>query len=243
MSDALTAAVHSMQGDLRYMDTISQNMVNIATPGYRRAIPLAQPFGAAMAAAQDTAAGPRQPSAPSLSSVLDLTPGALRQTGKPWDLAISGDGYFAVETAQGPAYTRAGEFRLDAGGRLVTGDGHPVQGVGGDIVLSGSAAQIDHAGRITQNGETVGQLKVVRFGPGVALHKTGAGLLQAGDPGAGAAVADPELQVGYLENSNVVPMREMVMMMETTRHFEAAQKLYQGYDEALSSAIQKLGAF
>jgi len=240
MSNALTAAVQSMQGDLRYMETISQNMVNIGTPGYRRSIPLSRPFGEAMRAA-GAAAG--APIAPALTSVLDLSTGSVKQTGRAWDVAIGGEGYFEVSTAQGPAYTRAGDFRLDAGGRLVTQAGLPVQGLGGDLVLNGPNATIDHAGNVVQDGENLGQIKIVRFADPRALVKGASGLLQAAGPGLGAIETKPELQPGYLENSNVTPLREMVLMMETTRHFEAAQKLFQGYDEMLGTAIQKLGEF
>lgn len=242
MSNALIASVQSMQNDLRRMDTISQNMVNIATPGYKRTIPVAGAFDAMLAApAQGAPASPAQ--APTVNSVLDLSAGAFKQTNKPFDLAIAGDGYFELATPEGPAYTRAGDFHLDARGRLVSQAGYALQGMQGDLVLNGAAAAIDHGGRITQDGASVGQVKLVRFADPRALVKNGAGLLQAVAGMDGATEAKPELQVGYLENSNVTPMREMVSMMETTRHFEAAQKLFQGYDEKIASAIQKLGQF
>jgi len=241
LTNALTAVVHSMQGDLRYMETISQNMVNIATPGYRRSIPLSQPFGELMQAAGPDKAAAR--AAPALTSVLDLSTGPLKQTNKAWDIAITGEGYFEIGTAQGPAYTRAGDFRLDASGRLVTQGGMPVQGMSGDIILNGPNASIDHAGNIVQDEVRIGQIKIVRFTDAKALVKTASGLLQPASPDNGTVEAKAELQVGYLEQSNVTPMREMVLMMETTRHFEATQKLFQGYDEMLGSAIQKLGQF
>ena len=250
MSNALITAVHSMQNDLRRMETVSQNMVNIATPGYKRAMPLASVFIDALQAADSAhGAGVTAPggAAPQLSSVLDLSPGPLKQTGKPWDLAIAGEGFFELDTPQGPAYTRAGDFRIDARGRLVSQSGYPVQGLQGELLINngggaGAAAAIDHSGRIVQDGVTVGQLKLVRFSAPHALVKNGAGLLQA--TGQQQAIeARPDLQVGFLESSNVTPMREMVSMMETTRHFEAAQKMFQGYDEKISSAIQKLGQF
>lgn len=246
MSNALIAAVQSMQNDMRRMETVSQNMVNIATPGYKRAMPVANAFSEAMGAA--AAAGPlAQPGgAPTLTSVLDLSPGPLKQTGKPWDLAIAGDGFFELDTPEGPAYTRAGDFRVDGRGRLVSQAGFAVQGMQGELLVNGgagAAAVIDHSGRIVQDGATIGQIKLVRFDDPKALVKNAAGLLQASGKHSAATEAHPELQVGFLESSNVTPMREMVSMMETTRHFEAAQKLFQGYDEKLSSAIQKLGQF
>lgn len=246
MSNALIAAVESMQNDMRRMETVSQNMVNIATPGYKRAIPVTTPFSAAMDAAgmpQAMNASATATGVSALTSVLDMSAGAVKHTGKPWDLAISGEGFFEVATPEGLAYTRAGDFRLDARGRLVTQNGMAVQGLQGELVMNGPNASVDHSGKITQDGEVVGQLKLVRFADMRTLTKNGTGLLMPAAGSAAPLAAQPELQVGFLESSNVTPMREMVSMMETTRHFEAAQKMFQGYDDKLASAIQKLGQF
>lgn len=240
MSNAFVAAIHSMQNDMRTMETVSQNMVNIATPGYKRAIAVAPAFGQALAQAQAPAWQAQLPAA--VSSVLDLSSGTVKQTGQALDLAISGDGFFELETPEGLAYTRAGDFRRDAQGRLVSQQGFAVQGLGGALQM-GPGATIDAQGRVMHDGREVGQLKLVRFADTRLLHKTGAGLLQPAAGAAGTTDPRPELQVGFLEGSNVTPMREMMALMQTTRHFEAAQKLYQGYDEALGSAIQKLGQF
>ncbi|MGZ3182510.1 MAG: flagellar hook-basal body protein [Telluria sp.] len=231
MSNALVSAIDSMQHDLRRMDTVSQNIANMATPGYRRAIPATQPFGQAL----DAAAAADAPRAG-----VDLSTGALRQTGRALDLAIAGDAWFELATPEGPAYTRAGDFALDAQGRLVGQGGFPVQGLAGELLLAPTPATVDHAGRISQDGRTVGQLKLVRFADPKAVTKGAHGLLQAAG---GVQAAQAEIRSGVLEASNVVPLREMVALMETTRHFEAAQRLYQGYDEMLGSAIQKLGQF
>ncbi len=250
MTNALIAAVQSMQNDLQYMESISQNMVNMATPGYKRSIPVTQAFGDAMRAAgatttDSTATGPKANAfssvAPSIGSVFDLTAGPVKQTGRPWDIAITGEGYFELATPDGPAYTRAGDFHLDGSGRLVSATGFAVQGQSGDIILNGNNATIDHSGQVMQDGVTVSQIKVMQFKDGKAMQKTPAGLLRSG--GATGVETPAELQVGYLESSNVTPLREMIAMMETTRHFEAAQKLFQGYDEMLRTAIQKLGEF
>ncbi len=245
MTNALTAAVQSMQNDLRHMETISQNMVNIATPGYKRAIPIAQVFWEALSSAeQDGVEMSFGGLTPVLGNALDLSPGPIKQTGRPWDIAILGDGFFELATPDGTAYSRAGNFRLDRAGRLVSEGGFAVQGVNGDIVLNGADATIDHLGHIVQEGEIVGQIKVVRFADTKTLFKTANGLLQPASASNTASVeSTPELQVGHLESSNVSSMREMVLMMETTRHFESAQKLFQGYDDTLGNAIRKLGEF
>lgn len=239
MSNALATAIDSMQNDLRRMDTLSQNMVNVSTPGYRRALPAAPAFERALAAAQPAGGAAAPPPLPSV----DLTHGAVKPTGRAWDLAIDGDGYFELATPAGLAYTRAGDFALDARGRLVSPAGYPVQGLQGDIVLDGPAATVGPDGRITQDGREVGQVRIVRFAGAGALRPAATGLLEPVPGAAPEAATRAQLLSGHLEGSNVAPMREMVALLQTTRHFESAQKLYQGYDEMLGSAIQKLGQF
>jgi flagellar basal-body rod protein FlgG len=243
MSNALVIAIDSMQNDLRRMDTLSQNMVNVSTPGYRRALPAAPAFERALAAAQPARDASVPAAAQPAAVAVDLTHGAIKPTGRDWDLAIDGDGYFELSTPDGLAYTRAGDFALDARGRLVSGAGYPVQGLQGDIVLDGPAATVSRDGRIVQDGREIARLRIVRFADARSLQPTAYGALRPA-PG---AVPEPDtraqLLTGHLESSNVAPMREMVAMLQTTRHFESAQKLYQGYDEMLGSAIQKLGQF
>ncbi|MES2933129.1 MAG: flagellar hook-basal body protein [Pseudomonadota bacterium] len=259
MTNALIAAAHSMHNDLRYMDTISQNMVNMTTPGYKRSIPVTQAFGDVMYAAggaatsgsssigtNHTGVNAFSGLTPVMSHTLDMSTGPVKQTGRPWDVAIVGDGYFEVATSDGSAYTRAGDFHLDRSGRLVSVAGFAVQGKSGDIVVNGNNAVIDHAGNVMQEGVSVGQIKIVQFKDGNSLLKTPDGLLRPDSAnGTVATISEvpAELQAGYLESSNVTPLREMISMMETTHHFEAAQKLFQGYDEMLRTAIQKLGEF
>jgi flagellar basal-body rod protein FlgG len=243
MSNALVTAIDSMQNDMRQMETLSQNMVNISTPGYRRAIPSAPAFAHALAAAQPAGLAAPATAAPAAQAAVDLSHGAVKQTGRAWDLAIDGDGYFELATPEGPVYTRAGDFALDARGRLVSQSGFAVQGSQGDIVLNGPDAAIGRDGRITQDGREVGQLRIVRFANAAALERSPSGALRAAAGATGEIDTRAQLLSGHLEGSNVAPMREMVAMLQTTRHFESAQKLYQGYDEMLGSAIQKLGQF
>ncbi|MFZ6659021.1 flagellar hook-basal body protein [Undibacterium sp. TJN19] len=248
MANALISAVQSMQNDLQYLDTISQNMVNVATTGYKRAVPTSKPL---VSLFDDVMKGTEQAGDVSqsqqksgvLGSVLDLSTGPIKQTGKPWDMAIASDGYFELMTPDGLGYTRAGDFHVDGSGRLVSSQGYAVQGLGGDIQVRGSDITVDHTGRILQGDHQIAQLKIVRFAEPKKMVKTINGLLQPASAENQAMESQPEIQVGFLENSNVTPMREMVAMMETTRHFESAQKLFQGYDEMLNTAIQKLGEF
>lgn len=235
MDPILALTLHSMHDDLGRLEKIGMNLSNLATPGYKRDISVVRPFGTLV----DAAGGAR------LESVSDVAAGSLRPGGGPLDVALAGDGFFEIATDNGPAYTRQGDFRIDARGRLVTARGQAVQGVGGDLVLTGTTPTIDSAGRVTETGangpRAVGQIKVVRFDRHASLQRLGDGLFAAGSGMVSASDAEAKVQQGSLENSNVSSVHEMVQMMQTVRHFESVQRATQGYDDMIGMAIRKLG--
>jgi flagellar basal-body rod protein FlgG len=147
-----------------------------------------------------------------------------------------------VETEQGVAYTRQGNFRLDAAGRLVTQQGRTVLGLSGPIQLAPGAPRIDAQGRVFEAGaaQPQAQLRIVDFAPGAVLERLGDGLVRIqGDPQ--PVPAATELRQGFLENSNVEPLREMLQLLQSVRHMETLQKVALGYDEMLASSIRRLG--
>ncbi|MGE5451528.1 MAG: flagellar basal-body rod protein FlgF [Acidobacteriota bacterium] len=161
--------------------------------------------------------------------------GANRETGRDLDVAISGQGFFAVQGQQGEAYTRAGAFSLDAEGGLMV-NGHPVLGDGGPITLPPfTRVAIAQDGTISiqppgqQTMQPVDKLKLVTAAPG-SLTKNEAGLIvsRTGDP----LPVDEKVQVqsGHLEGSNVSAIDEMVATMTLNRDFELQMKLYKAAD-------------
>lgn len=236
-SIALTAA--SLQLDLQRMNIIANNAANALTPGFRSELLVA----AGQASTSETLPSSGYQSAPASYIAFDKSPGTPRTTSNPLDLALLGEGYFEVQTAQGPAYTRQGAFRLDARGRLVTQSGLAVSGVGGDIVLSTGAPVIDQTGKITEQGKQVGQIKVVGFAPNAQLLNIGEGLYMPSGGVRGADVAVPRLAQGQLESSNVDSAREMAKLVETYRHFEGSSRVLQAYDEMRDKTFSTLGQF
>ena len=237
MDPILSAVLGSMQADMARMDRVAMNIANVRTPGYKREVVTAMPFGARVEAAD----------APRLAVHTDSRPGTLKSTGQPLEFALAGPGWFEVQTAQGPAYTRQGSFRLDAAGRLVTQQGHAVMGVGGEIVLASATPDVDASGRVfeapggARDPAPVAQLKVVQFERDAVLERLGDGLvLPRGTPVLAADNA-VRVQQGFLENSNVSQLHEMVRLIETVRHLETLQKVALGYDEMLGASIRKLG--
>lgn len=256
MQPTLAIALAGMQDDMNHLDRVAQNMVNMATPGYKREVVLARPFVDVMddvAAAADGAV--TSDIAASLTRPLllvDTSAGSLKPTGQPLDLALSGDGYFEISTDQGTAYTRQGDFQVDAKGRLVTSAGDAVMGKSGEIRLATRTPVIDSAGNVTEpnapasaglpaDGLPVAQLKIVRFESTREMRHLGAGLLSAGATPTVVSDATARVHQGQLEASNTNTMQEMVQVMQTMRHFESMQKAVQGYDDLMGTAIQKLG--
>lgn len=227
MIDALTAAAASMSNDLARMTSLGHNLANASTPGYKRHLAAgADPFMQALQAA-------------------DHKHGTLRPTGAALDVAIGGDGFFEVRTEAGLAYTRRGDFRIDATGQLVTHAGHQVMGTAGPLVLRSASPVIGKDGRVVDGEQEVGQLKIVHFAKPQQLTRAGDGGLFTATEAATATQEHqaPKLYQGHLEASNVNTASEMVKLIETVRHFEAMQKVVHSSDEMTERALRKLGEF
>jgi len=251
MNEILAVALSSMQQDMNRLDRVASNLANVTTPGFKREILVTPPFGDSIEAAMGAA---RPSPGPAAAPVVltDHRPGTLRITSQPLDLAIEGDAYFEVQTSSGPAFTRQGDFQVDARGRLVTSRGEPVMGTAGEIILSSQRPVIDPDGKVTEPlaaggpgsgspGTVIGQLKLVRLEDPAGLRRLGNG--QVATSGQAHPVDDGQARVrqGALENSNVSSAQEMVQLMQTMRHFESMQRVAQGYDEMLGASIRKLG--
>jgi flagellar basal-body rod protein FlgF len=236
--DAIAIAEIGMQNALQRMNSISQNLANVSTVGYKKAVAVTRPFDSFLVeqAARDAAL-------PTVQTMVDPSAGTLRQTGNPLDLAVDGEGYFEVRNDTGVAYTRRGDLRLDPRGRLTTQQGYAVMGLGGELAVSGTSVSIDGKGEVRQGAHSIGQIKLVRFANPEALLPLGNGLFEQGGARLADKGVDGAIRVGYQENSNVNSAQEMVRLTETMRHFESMQKIVQGYDDLYEKAIRKLGEF
>ena len=234
MADVLSITAASMAMDMQRLATISHNLANATTPAFRRELSTTRPFFEWVDSVS------LQAPLPQVRSLIDQRPGTLRQTGAPLDVAIEGPGWFEVMSPDGPAYTRRGDFQLDARGVLVTHQGFAVMGQSGEITLGNGPVRIDGQGRVFDADRNAGQLRVVEFARPAALVDAGDGVFRADDAGA-TPVAQPAVRQGHLENGNVQTVGEMVRLIETMRRFETSQKLIQGVDEVLGRAIRTLG--
>ena len=179
---------------------------------------------------------------------LDTSQGDLLSTENPLDLAISGDGFFKIQTEQGVRYTRNGNFGLNAQGILVSSEGNAVLGTNGAPItintedISDEGISINNAGEIEVDEAIVGTLDVVNFTDTGLLKKEGNSLLKYEGPETDETVPDFfEVKQGQLEQSNVEVVKEMTNMIETNRYYESFQKLMQTIDDLNAKVISDVG--
>jgi flagellar basal-body rod protein FlgF len=153
--------------------------------------------------------------------------GAVQTTGNPLDLAINGDAYFAIQTAQGERYTRDGSFSLDGTGRLVTMDGQPVLGESGAITVPLQAGEIrvDAKGQVSTKQALLGRLRLVEFSGKAHLEAVGGNLFRADRAPDATKAGIATVVQGAIEKSNAQPTVEMSRLIEINRSYELTSKL------------------
>jgi flagellar basal-body rod protein FlgF/flagellar basal-body rod protein FlgG len=225
MSSGYYAACAGLMTRTQALDTIANNLANVSTPGFRASH---NAFTAALATANDSPLSALNQDANEYGSLsatrLDTTQGALVPTGNNLDLAIEGPGYFRVQTAGGPVYTRGGNFRVSPQGQLITSEGDPVLGDGGPITIVGEPVSISTDGTISTNGAIAGRLKLVEFPPATALESMGSTYYTA-PAGAEVAAVKSQVRQGSLESSNVNPVTSVVELITAQRQVETMRRV------------------
>ena len=232
----------------RRLEVLANNLANVNTPGFKRDVPT---FHARLAEAfeQGTATPGRSPKddaggGVTLNGVVtDFSPGEIKRTSIPTDIAIVGDGFFQVQSEDGePLLTRAGNFALSGQGELITQDGgyHVLDAAGTPVVLAPDQPwHVTNDGYVVQQDTAVG-LGIVAPGSVSDLIKVGENLFKPLADVEAVAANDRNVRQGYLEMSGVNPTLEMMTLIETTRAFEANTKLIQHQDDMISSLISRV---
>jgi flagellar basal-body rod protein FlgF len=232
---------------------VANNIANIGTNGYRAEVTSNLAFASLLVrrVAHDniTPFGPAsgEPIGRVGTGVLvnvsrpDLTQGPLQQTGNPLDVALSGQGFFVLQSPEGPILSRDGHFGLDAQRRLVNAQGYFVLGENGPITLAPGNVAIAADGALTLDGGPVDRLKIVSYAAG--------DLIRVGDtafvPADGGTAIDPTATVaqGTLEGANVDATMLMTEMMKVSSTFQSAQKVFQTVDGTLGRIINDVARF
>lgn len=258
MNRSLWIAKSGMEGQQFKLDTISNNLANVGTSGFKRGGVVFEDLmydslrqvGAASSDQTQLPTGLQVGLGTRVSaSTRNFSQGNLQQTGNNLDLAIKGQGFFQIQLPDGSTgYTRDGSFQLDATGQIVTANGHVLQ-PGITIPANAQTVTIGADGTVTASlpGQTapasLGQLQLVNFINPAGLEARGGNLFgetaasgtpQGGAPGSGGLGT---LSQGFLETSNVNVVEELVTMIQTQRAYELNSKAISTSDQML----QKLG--
>jgi len=229
-------------------DVIANNLANSETSGFKRDVPS---FKQRLTAAQEN----RKPgdwSDPKLEGMgggllgmpnhIDFSQGSMEQTGSPEDVAIQGEGFFAVQQNGKTLLTRDGRFTVNNAGQLSTSSGQQVLDANRQpITLNpGATVTINPDGQITQDGQAVARLGVFNVADKSTLTKVGSNLLEPADANA-LQPSDSRVRSEFREQSNVDPATEMAELMDTQRQIEANANMIQAQDSTLKLCVNSVG--
>jgi flagellar basal-body rod protein FlgF len=234
----------------RQMDVIANNVANVTTNGFKADRSLFQEYLMPTAREDNFVAGRDR----RLSHVLDratfrdMAQGSLDQTKNPLDVAINGDGMFAVQTPAGERYTRDGSFQIDNQGQLVTASGYPVLGNNGPIRFQQTDKQIgispDGTVTVLEGTNRIdsirSKLRIVNFTQPQRLKKEGSNLFSLGEGNAAQPDTKSTLAQGFIERSNVNAVTEMSRMIEINRMYTNMATMLQQQHDLHRTAIDKL---
>lgn len=237
MDNAIYATLSRQVGLERSMQTIANNLANVSTEGFRRE-------GVVFAEWVDRLPtdGGSLSQATAMIRTTDFSQGGLSATKNPLDLALEGEGFFALQTPDGVALTRVGSFKLLPSGELAAHDGaRLLDGGGAPIVVPSNASNISIArdGTISVDGLASAQIGVVSVADPLQMSRIGeTRFVPDGDlaPAANASVIQ-----GFVEQSNVNAVLEMTRMIDVQRSYEAGQSILQSEDERMREAMRVFG--
>ncbi|MFH1736023.1 MAG: flagellar basal-body rod protein FlgF [bacterium] len=235
----------AMLAGQHHLEVVANNLANASTVGFKQEeIAFRQTLDQSSSSSNPSIAGEKFVTA-ERGGQGTFKQGVLRETGNPLHVAILGDGYFTVETGNGPAYTRDGRFQLNPEGELVTLSGHRVITAGGTLQIPDGDLRISSDGELVLENEKpakrqiLDRLLVVSFNDPAQLRPVHDGLLTTQQkPG---ELEEPRLRVGYLEESNVNMVSQMVEMIQIHRFYEASAKAISTQDQILGKAVNEVG--
>ncbi|WP_010246319.1 flagellar hook-basal body protein [Acetivibrio cellulolyticus] len=257
MIRALYTSGWSMNANNKQMDVISNNLANVSTNGYKKDTVVYESFPNALVRRVNDTESTLNPSGKvgdvqlgnDVGQVFTYyTSGQLASTGNNLDLAIgSSDSAFftiGVPSENGELteyYTRDGSFCLNSAKQLVTSEGYMVMGTDGPITLESENFSVLDDGSIVQNGQVVDKLAIKDFTDTSTLRKFGENLIQTTEE-TQEQEFNGVVKQGYLEQSNVNVVNEMINMITVMRAYESNQKVIQALDGTLEKAVNEVGA-
>jgi flagellar basal body rod protein FlgG len=221
----------------KWQEVVSQNIAASSVPGFKASE--MSVTGLNYGSIQDGISSAQPAVMPTSTTQTSFLPGSMSRTGNPTDVAVD-KGFFVVQEANGQTrYTRNGQFNVSPNNQLITATGDAVQGVGGAIQLlpNGQPVTINSTGQVYQGHQAIGKLKVVNFDDTSMLTKVSGGFY-ASDKAEPKLATSSVVSQGYLEDSNVSPVNQMVELIQMSKSQEANQKMIATYNDRLGKAIQ-----
>ena len=254
MVRGLYTAYTGMINQQKRLDTVTNNLANASTTGFKREGLTSKSFDQMLTVKLNDLSVPYLNEGIGKMSLgvkigenyTDYSQGSFKETGNTYDLALAGNGFFTISYTDkkgntSEKYTRDGEFTMDSEGYLRTLEGDYVQGEGGNIMIpvETSEVSIRDNGDIYADGEYVDSLRIVDFEDYNNIEKFGENLYNV--DGATETESTAAVKQGYLEMSNINVVKEMVEMITISRAYESNQKLIQTEDDMLDKSVNQVG--
>ena len=224
MDSGFYAACAGLRAQSQALEVAAHNLANLNTSGFRgqqtsfqSVLALARPIASNVLNAATNNFGVLE------GTHVDLQPGSLLATGNLLDVGIEGNGFFAIQTAQGTRYTRNGNFRVAQTGELTTAAGDPVLGESGVIRVPAGTVSISPDGTLSVNRAVAGKISLVEFVPGTRVLSEGDALLNAPSESTSPA-RSASLRQGTLESSNVNAVGGVMSLIAVQRQAEMMQR-------------------
>jgi flagellar basal-body rod protein FlgF len=234
-TDPSMIAASALAGLERQLDLCAQNLANARLPGFHSRVTATKSFASELGESEQKLVKTEESIAFGRGVILP-------DHGNQLAVAIEGPGFFEVETPDGAAYTRSGDFTLDSQGTLVTRSGHPVRGAGAAIRTTPGLgeASIDQAGVVTQGGTEIGRLQLLDFAEKGFLEPVSDTMFRALPGAVPSTVEKPGFKPQHLEYSDETAVTSLVDLIKIHRQFDATQRVLQSITDSYQQRIRSL---
>jgi flagellar basal-body rod protein FlgF len=229
MIKGIYLSARKLESQSKNFEAVANNLANLNTNGYKGQLPFSQVLS--------------KEGETKIKQYSNFTQGELVATNNPYDLAISGDGFFVVNNDQGYEYTRNGKFNVNEEGFLVNDQGNKVMGQRGEINVFNISANgvkdvsINKSGEVKVGDEVIDTLKIVKIeDEQSSLRLSGSNFTTSEMNVTQVEPGQYQVNQGYLEESNVNPVAEMESMIKLSNDYESAQKMMRYLDQSLGHA-------
>jgi flagellar basal-body rod protein FlgF len=235
-------ALSRMVAQQRALDVRADNIANADTPGFKGESVMFSDYLLQQRGVSTPPGGRTVQMVQDRATWRDFQTGQMEKTGNALDLALRGEGFFTVNTARGPRYTRSGRFTISQSGQIVDMAGNTLVGTDGrPITISANDTNltVTSDGSISSDAGQIGKFRIVRFDDQQSIQAEGSSLFNTSQPA--RVVAQPDVMQGAVEGANVQPIVQLTQMMSEMREFQFASQFVDAEAKREQSAIDQIG--